>query len=221
MTKLCSKYFYIMAITMISLGLFNAGCTNQQIKTATLETKIDNLSHSVEGLEPQISDLKKKLDAQVAEFEASLSAQGNAHKLLEKRVSDSGILIKEIKQNMDLVEEDKSKMKVQLNEIGSHLNRLETVSKITERKQHLQKELLNGAIKLYRQQRFKEAISKWEEVLAQDPDRLEAKFNIEIAKDRIKQIEKDKSLKSMLVQRKYKNMNFFTLTLPSSSRRGE
>jgi outer membrane murein-binding lipoprotein Lpp len=202
---------------MISLGLFNSGCTNQPKRNVTLEKKVDSLSNSVRGLEPQISGLKKQFDAQVAEIEASLSAQNNSHKLLEEKVSETGNFLQEIKQNIDLVEKDKDRMKVQLDEFGSQFNRLETVSKITERKLFLQKELLNNAVELYKQQKFKEAILKWEEVLATDPENPEAKFNIEVTNDRIKQNEKDKALKTLLAQKKYKDLSFFALTVPSSS----
>ena len=188
MTKIYSKYFYMFTITMISLGLFNAGCTIQPKRTVALETKMDTLSHSVEGLEPEISRLKKKLDEQVAEIEASLSVQGN--------------LLQEIKQNLDLVEEDKGKMKVQLDELGTQLNRLESLSKITSAETNLTEELLDDAIILYRQQKFEEAISKWEEVLARNPGKLEAKFYIEIANDRIKEKEIREELKALLIQRK-------------------
>jgi len=217
MTKLYSKYFYMFIITIIFLGLFNSGCTNQLKSNVPLETKLDSLSNRVSGLEPQISELKNKFDAQVAEIEASLSAQGSSHMLLEKKVSETGNLLQEIKQNIYLVEADKDKMKVQLDEFGSQFNRLEIVSKITERQLLLKKELLNRAIELYKQQKFTEAILKWEEVLAYDPDNPEAKFNIEIASDRIKQNEKDKALKTLLAQKKYKDLSFFALTIPSSS----
>jgi outer membrane murein-binding lipoprotein Lpp len=201
MTKKYSKYFYMFTITMISLGLFNAGCTVQQKRTETLETKMDTLSHSVESLEPEISGLNKKLDEQVAEIEASLNAQGNASKLLEKRVSETGNLLQEIKQNLDLVKEDKGKMKVQLDELGTQLNKLESLSKITSAETNLTEELLDDAIKLYRQQKFEEAISKWEEVLAHNSGKLEAKFFIEISKDKIKQKEIHEELKALLIQR--------------------
>lgn len=202
MTRIYSKYFYMFTITMISLGLFNAGCAIQPKRTVALETKMDTLSHSVEGLEPEISGLKKKLDEQVAETEASLSAHGNARKLLEKRVSETGNLLQEIKQNLDLVEEDKGKMKEQLDELGTQLNRLESLSKITSAETTLTEELLDAAIILYRQQKFEEAISKWEEVLARNPGKLEAKFYIEVANDRIKENEIHEDLKALLIQRK-------------------
>lgn len=48
-------------------------------------------------------------------------------------------------------------------------------------------DLLDEAIQLYREEEFEEAIAKWEKVLALDPSKLEAKFNIEIAQDRIEE----------------------------------
>jgi outer membrane murein-binding lipoprotein Lpp len=202
MTKIHSKYFYMFTIMMISLGLFNAGCTNQPKRTEALDTKMNSLSQSVEGLEPQISRLKKDLDAQVAEIDAMLNSHGNAYKLLEERVSETGNLIEEIKQNLELVKEDEGNTKAQLDELGTQLNRLESLSKISKADTNLTEELLDSGIKFYRQQKFEEAIAKWEEVLARDHGKLEAKFYIEIAKDRIKQAQIHEELKALLIQRK-------------------
>ncbi len=202
MTKKYSKYFYMFTITMIFLGLFNAGCINQPKRTETLETKMDTLSHSVEGLEPEINELNNKLDAQVAEIETSLNSQDNNYKRLEERVSETGNLLQEIKQNLDLLEQARGNMKVQLDELDTQLNRLESLSKISKVDTNLTEELLDNGINSYRQQKFEEAISKWEEVLAHDPGKLEAKFYIEIAKDRIKHTQIYEDLKELLIQRK-------------------
>ncbi len=199
------KYFCMFAITMISLGLFNAGCINQPKKTVNLEptmdSRMDTLSQSVEVLEPVINKLNEKLDEQVAKIEASLSAQDSARALLEERVSETGNLIREIKQNLVLVEEDKGSMKVQLDELGTQLNTLESLSKKASDAANLSEELLDDAIILYRQQKFEEAISKWEEVLARNPGKLEAKFYIEVANDRIKEKKIHEDLKELLIQR--------------------
>ena len=61
----------------------------------------------------------------------------------------------------------------------------ELVAKQT--KEALQKSL-DGALQLYRKGNYKEAVSKWEEALILDPENLEAKFNIEIAKEKIKSL---------------------------------
>lgn len=50
----------------------------------------------------------------------------------------------------------------------------------------LVKKLFNRAKTLYRRGKYEEAIKKWEEVLKQNPTMLDAMYNIEIAKDRIK-----------------------------------
>ncbi|MCP4267143.1 MAG: hypothetical protein GY777_16500 [Candidatus Brocadiaceae bacterium] len=205
MTRKCSKYFYMFTITMISLSLFNAGCSNQPKRTEVLDTKMDSLSQSVEGLEPQISKLKKELDAQVAEIDALLNSQGNAHNLLESRVSETGNTLREITQKLnsieESVEEDKGDTKAQLDELKIQLNQLEATSRISESDTNFTEELLDNGIKFYMQQKFEEAISKWEEVLARNPGRLEAKFFIEIAKDRIKQAQIHEDLKALLIQR--------------------
>lgn len=51
------------------------------------------------------------------------------------------------------------------------------------------KDLLDDALMLYREGEYGEAVNKWGEVLIVDPENLEAKFNIEIAKEKIKSLE--------------------------------
>ena len=75
------------------------------------------------------------------------------------------------------------------------MNRLEAASRISKAETNLTEKLLDDGIKSYKQQKFEEAISKWEEVLARNPAKLEAKFFIEIAKDRIKQTQIHEELK--------------------------
>ncbi len=202
MTKIYSRYFCMFTITMISLGLFNAGCTYQPKRTVALETKMDTLSHSVKDLAPEIDELKYMIDAQEAEVDATLNAQVNANKLLEKRVLETVKKLQEIKLNLELVEEDSDKMEVQLDDLGTQLNKLESLTKISSAETNLTAELLDDAIKLYRQQKFEEAISKWEEVLAHDSGKLDTKFHIEIAKDRIREKQIHEELKALLIQRK-------------------
>jgi tetratricopeptide (TPR) repeat protein len=192
----------MFAITIISLVLFNGGCANQPERIVTMEKKLDALSKSVEGLEPEINVLREKLDKQESGIESTLSSQRNTNKRLEKELSGTENLLKEIKQNMGLAEEEKGKIKVQLEELRTQLNRLETLSKLTGAETDLTKDLLDKAIKLYSQGKFEDAILKWQEVLAHDPDKLDAKFHIEIAKDRIKEKQIHEELKELLIQRK-------------------
>ena len=202
MIKIYSKYFYLFTIAIISLVLLNGGCVTQPERIVALENRLDAVSKSVEGLEPEINELREKLDKQESGIESTLSSQRLARNHLEKELSETEDLLNEIKQNLALAEEDKDKMKVQLDQLGSQLNRLESLSKISSAETNLTEDLLNDAIKLYRQQKFEEAISRWEEVLAHDPSKLDAKFNIEIAKDRIKEKQIHEELEAILIQRK-------------------
>ncbi len=120
MTKINSRYFCMVVIAIISLGLFNAGCAYQPERIDALEKKVDALSHSVESvksLSPEINELKKEVGKQRAEIEAALSSQSNASSRLEEGLSGTGNLLQEIKQDLALVEEDKNKMKARLEEL--------------------------------------------------------------------------------------------------------
>ncbi len=196
MIKISSKYFYVFTIAIISFVLFNVGCSSQPKRVDILEEKVSTLSHSVESLEPKIYELKEKLSEQGLGIATTLSSQNSSRNRLEEGLRETRNLLQEIKQSLALIEEDKDKMKTQL-------NKLETLcSKSTSAEARLTEGLLDKAIKLYRQGEFEEAISKWEEALARDPGKLEAKFNIEIAKDRIREKEMHEELKALLIQRK-------------------
>ncbi len=54
-------------------------------------------------------------------------------------------------------------------------------------KSSLVEKLFNRAKTLYRQGKYEEAIAKWERALVLDPTKIDAMFNIEVAKDRIKE----------------------------------
>ncbi len=202
MTKIYPKYFCMFAITIVSLVLLNGGCATQPERIVTLEKKLNALSKSVEGLEPEINVLREKLNKQESGIKSTLSSQSNVRNRLEEGLSETENLLKEIKKNLALAEDDKSKTKEQMEELRTQLNRLETLSKLTGSKTSLTRDLMDKAIISYSQGKFDDAISKWEEVLAHDPDKLDAKFNIEIAKDRIKEKQIHDEMKALLIQRK-------------------
>lgn len=196
MKKMGSKYFYIFTISITSLGVANAGCSNQSKRIDTMEEKTEVLSRSVESLEPELKQIKERLNEQELEIKNALDLQKGAQKRLEEELSKTRNLLQEIKQNLILVEKDKNKIKTKLNE-------LETLySKSTSAGAGIIEDLLDKAIKLYQQGRFEEAILKWEEILARDPSQLQAKFNIEVAKDKIKEKEVHEELRTLIMQRK-------------------
>ncbi len=192
----------MFAISIIFLVLINGGCATQPERIVTLENKLNALSNSIEDLEPGINELKKKIGKQESGIKATLNSQNNVKNYLETELSKTENLFQKIKQNLALIVEDNSKMKAQMKELGNQLKRLETISKLTAVETDLTKDLLDKAIKLYSQGKFEDAISRWEEVLAHDPGKLDAKFNIEIAKDRIKERQIHEELKALLIQRK-------------------
>lgn len=202
MTRIYSKYYYMFAITIVSLVLLNGGCATQPERIVTLENKLNTLSKSVESLEPEINALSEKLDKRESGIESTLSSQKNASSHLEEGLSETENLLKEIKRNLALTEKDTSKTKEQVEELRTKLNRLETLSKLSGSKTSLTSDLLDKAINSYSQGNFEDAISKWKEVLVHDPGKLEAKFYIEIAKDRIKEKQIHDELKALLIQRK-------------------
>lgn len=220
MTNIYSKYLYMLSIIVIALGLFSTGCTNQPKGSAILDTKMDSLSHSVEALEPEINQLNKRLDEQATDIESSLSAQTKAHNSLKKELTEIGAMVEDVKQNMTLIDEERENAKSQLDEVNirlesqidelktqleglkTELEKSESAAKDASAEKGLIEELFDDAIKLYRQGNFEDAISKWEELLTRDPSEREAKFYIEIAKDRIKEKQILDELKALLIQRK-------------------
>jgi hypothetical protein len=84
-------------------------------------------------------------------------------------------------QGREMVKEAKDGQKIEGED-----NKIEAVA-VGQQKEALQK-LLEDALTSYRNGNYKEAISRWEEALVIDSENLEAKFNIEIAKEKIKTI---------------------------------
>ena len=161
-------------------------------------------------------------------IETAQASQNEARKHLEGELAETRNLLGKIEQQLAKVENDKNNLKAKLERLdasrakdtktetvavkatdaeeekGNVDGNRESLTKETQekRKTSLVEDLLDKAIQLYRQENFEEAIAKWEEVLALDPSKLEAKFNIEIAHDRIKEKQIQEDLKSSRIQRK-------------------
>ena len=84
-----------------------------------------------------------------------------------------------------MIEEGHEMIKEAKGETKSEEEKKAEESATEQGKEALQK-LLDEAVTLYRDGNYKEAIGKWEAVLVIDPANLEAKFNIEIAKEKMK-----------------------------------
>jgi len=255
--KIGSKYWYLCAAIIVTVGLLNSGCyqvkkpsflkgksDDKDDRINALEEKLANLTYSLGNLTTenyelkknfnQLEEIKSKLNNEYTQIknkqntiEKTRTEDENEHNRLKSELEETKNLLNEIKQHLAQIELEKSKLKVKLDEIETRDAQTipteptvddtievkvenidsgqsnENIIKETQekRKASLVEGLLNKAIKLYREGDFEEAIAKWEEVLALDPSKLEAKFNIEIARDRIKEKQIKEDLKSNRTQR--------------------
>ncbi len=195
-----------------------------------LEGEVESLSNNIGSLTTENYELKKDLvkleaarnqlnkeytqikDKQIAIEEAQAS-QNKVRENLEGELAETKDLLGKIKQQLAIVENDKNNLKAKLGKLEAPGEKVAEEEKddVGEIMENLTKEtqetspaedLLDKAIQLYREEKFEEAIAKWEEVIALDPSKLEAKFNIEIAQDRIKEKQIQEDLKSSRTQRK-------------------
>ena len=102
----------------------------------------------------------------------------------ENKKEREDIIKEEVEDNADYEREMIKESPIEKrSEVDKKINTLTTA----EENEILQK-ALDDALELYRNGNYKEAIKKWQEVLIIDPENLEAKFNIEIAKEKIKSV---------------------------------
>lgn len=192
------------------------------LNTENYELK-KNLSE-LETVRKQLNEEYTQIKNKQIAIETAQSSQKDARSRLEGELAETRNLLENIKQQLALVEKDKNNLKAKLEKLEISSVKTETAAVETtdteeqksdtgrsregliketqeKRKSSLVEDLLDKAIQLYRQEKFKEAIAKWEEVLALDPGKLEAKFNIEIAQDRIKEKQIQEDLKSSRTQK--------------------
>lgn len=187
-----------------------------------LKKNLNQMEEIESKLNKEYSQIINKQNA----IEQTQTSDNNERNRLERELAETKNSLNEIKQHLTNIESEKDKLKAKLEEIESFEEQIiksksavddntiveinnnneqskENVIKETQEKRKLSlvEGLLNKAIKLYREEKFEEAIAKWEEVLALDPSKLEAKFNIEIAHDRIKEKQIQEDLKSNRTQR--------------------
>lgn len=185
----------------------------------SLTTENYELKKNVVKLETAKNQLNNKYtqikDKQIA-IEAAQTSQNKIRKNLEEELAETKDLLVKVKQQLAIVENDKNNLKTKLEKLGAPREKAaeEEKGNVGENRENLAQEtqetqetspvedLLDKAIQLYREENFEEAIAKWEEVIALDPGKLEAKFNIEIAQDRIKEKQIQEDLKSSRIQRK-------------------
>ncbi len=169
-------------------------------------TKIKDTQASLEKTQASNKTARNRLKGELAKTKVAL--EKNKQQLV-KMASEANSLKAKLK-TLELAR----KKAAQAEEVVDKTTNIETGSDYTRqsrknliketqenRKTTLVEELLNKAIRLYREEHFEEAIAKWNEVLVLDPSKLEAKFNIEIAQDRIKEKQIQKDLEKTHIQK--------------------
>jgi len=182
----------------------------------------------LEAVKSQLNKEYTQITNKQAALEKTQASNKNARSHLEGELAKTKVALETIKQHLAEMESEKNNLKAKLelleetNETATPTERVvdktannikaennntelsrESLIKETQenRKNILVEELLNKAISLYREESFEDAIAKWEEVLVLDPSKLEAKFNIEIAQDRIKEKQIQKDLEKTRIQK--------------------
>ena len=196
----------------------------------SLTTENYELKKNFRELETIKSQLNKEY-TQIKDTQATLektqASNKTARTRLKGELAKTKVSLEKIKQQMAKMESEKKSLKVRLktlettrktaaqtDEVVDKTTNIDTKNSYTRQsrknliketqenhKTSLVEELLNKAISLYRKEHFEEAISKWEQVLVLDPSKLEAKFNIEIAQDRIKEKQIQKDLEKTHIQK--------------------
>ncbi|KHE93839.1 MAG: hypothetical protein K8F52_13950 [Candidatus Scalindua rubra] len=196
----------------------------------SLTTENYELRKNFSELEAVKSQLNKEYtqikDTQAA-LEKTQASNKTARNRLKGELAKTKVSLEKIKQQLAEMELEKNSLKAKLEMLEAtnekttkteevvdeaanietekndfEQNRKNLIKETQEnRKNTLVQELLNKAIGLYREESFEDAIAKWEEVLVLDPSKLEAKFNIEIAQDRIKEKQIQKDLEKTHIQK--------------------
>lgn len=152
-----------------------------ELKDASFETILAETQKEIKDLEKKIAEIdKSKTDLQ----SQLMTLQAQRSRLMGTKIEQPKESMKEAKQMM---EQGREMMIDASSEIKPEEGQKIKAIAASQEKEALQK-LLDEALMLYRDGNYKGAIRKWEEVLVLEPENLEAKFNIEIANEKIKSI---------------------------------
>ncbi len=149
-------------------------------KDNSLQTTLSDVQKSISDLDKKIGDIesvKADLQNQIAALQAQKSRVAGSR--IEQRSESMREETKElIEQGREMIKEAKGEKKTE------EVKKAESLA--TEQGKEALQKLLDEALAFYRGGNYAEAIKKWGDALVIDPANLEAKFNIEIAKDKIK-----------------------------------
>ena len=179
-------------------------------KTTNIDTNYSKLSGAIDGLNSKvetkdrslenvcteaqrhIDDLWKKLNRIEEIVKIKTDLQNQIIVLLSQRSQITDYKIDQRSETMsekakELVERERESVKEETSEKKPE-GEVRGETPVSDREKEELQASLDKALALYREGNYKAAVSKWEEVLIRDPENLEAKFNIEIAKEKIKSL---------------------------------
>jgi predicted nuclease with TOPRIM domain len=181
----------------------------------------------LEAVKDQLNKEYTQIKNTQAALEKTQASNKTARNRLKGELAKTKVALEKIKQHLAEMESEKNNLKAKLETLEASHERATKTEEVVDRTTNIEKEksytgqnrksliketqenrksslveeLLDKAIRLYREESFEDAIAKWEEVLALDPSKLEAKFNIEIAQDRIKEKQIQKDLEKTHIQK--------------------
>src|SRR3989304_1312013 len=181
------------ALSGLNLNAQNLGKRVEELaqKTSAIDTNYSKLNTTLDELSTQVATKDSSIKATVSETQKNISDLIQKLRKIEQAKTElqnqrSRITDSEIGQHSEAMKEEAMEMiKETKGERNSEEEKKEEETATGQGKEALQK-LLDEALTLYRDGNYKDAIGKWEEALVIDPANLEAKFNIEIAKEKIK-----------------------------------
>ncbi len=169
----------------------------------------------LEAVKSQLNKEYTQIKNKQAALEKIQASNNTTRNRLKRELAETKVTLEKIKRHLAEMELEKNSLKVKLEileatretstqtEKNSTDQSRESLIKGTQekRKSSLVESLLDKAIRLYREENFEDAIAKWEEALVLNPNKREAKFNIEIARDKIKEKQVQKDLEKTHIQK--------------------
>ncbi len=163
------------------LNSLNGLSFNVEQKNSSFENILAETQKTVKGIEKKMDEIEKtKIDLQ----NQLITLQSQRPRLTGTKIEQPKESMKEAKE---MIEQGREMLKEANGEKKAAEDQKIKAIAAGHEKEALQK-LLDEALMLYREGNYKGAVGKWEEVLIIEPENLEAKFNIEIANEKIKSI---------------------------------
>ncbi|WP_169703799.1 hypothetical protein [Candidatus Kuenenia stuttgartiensis] len=174
--------------------------TDLESKNNSMETTLSYLTNDIETIEKHLGEIEKansELRNQIAILQNQRLISQKEDTTFAKKA-----IIPQTKEtplaNRELIKEEKNEVEFPENEEALEIQTdkkpfaREEMKELSDaqKKERLQT-LLDDALEQYREGNYQEAIARWEKVLELEPDNLEAKFNIEITKEKMKSLSKN------------------------------